>query len=62
MTTIFDQIGVEVTSENKKEIDSKIHEMMGVQYKNCPDTWRAIKSRMADNEEKFLIDLRKALS
>ena len=62
MKPIFDQIGVEVTSENKKELDRKIHELLGIQYTNCPETWKAIKNRMADDEKKFLADLSKALS
>ncbi len=62
MKAIFTQLGVEVTPENKKEIDRKIHNMLGVTYKNCSETWSAIKSRMADDEEKFLSDLAKALS
>ncbi len=62
MKTIFSQIGVEVTPENKKEIDRKIHELVGVNYKNCPETWKAIKSRIADDEAKFITDLRRILS
>ncbi|TFG26518.1 hypothetical protein EU527_19635 [Candidatus Thorarchaeota archaeon] len=62
MKLIFSQIGVEVTPENKKEIDCKIHKMVGVKYKDCPTTWKAIKSRIAEDEEKFRADLHKALS
>jgi hypothetical protein len=61
MKLLFDQIGIEVTSENKKEIDKKIHGLVGVPYKNCPEAWKAIKTRMAEDEEKFLADLDMAL-
>ncbi len=35
----FKGTGIEVTRENKKLIDQKIHEFVGVPYKNCPETW-----------------------
>ena len=59
---IFKQIGIEVTSENRKEIDRKIHELVNVPYPNCPAAWKAIKNRMAEDEEKFLADLDGALA
>lgn len=59
---IFEQIGIEVTSANRKEIDRKIHEMVGVPYANCPAAWKAIKSRMAEDEEKFVADLDRVLA
>lgn len=61
MKTFFDQIGIEVTPENKKEIDKKIHTLVGTEYKNCSATWKAIKERLATDEEKFISDLDKAL-
>jgi hypothetical protein len=62
MKLIFEQIGIEVTPENKKEIDRKIHGLVGVPYKNCPEAWKAIKNRMAEDEEKFVADLDRALA
>ncbi len=62
MNSIFEQLGIEVTPVNKGELDQKIHKFVGVEYKNCSATWKAIKDRKASNEEKFLADLRKALA
>ncbi|MFW9960652.1 MAG: hypothetical protein ACFFDV_06525 [Candidatus Thorarchaeota archaeon] len=62
LTLLFEQIGVDVTSENKQEIDKKIHKLVNVPYKNCSAAWKAIKSRMAEDEERFLADLDKALA
>ena len=62
MKLIFEQIGVEITPENKQDVDRKIHSLLGIEYKNCPTTWKVIKARLADNEEKFLADLDKALA
>ncbi len=58
---IFVEIGVEVTKENKREIDKKIHELLGIEYKRCSSTWREFKRRLEEDE--FFIDkLRNALA
>ena len=62
MTDIFSQLGIEITPDNKKEIDRKIHEYLGVEYKNCSQTWKLIKERRAEDPEKFIKDLQTALA
>jgi hypothetical protein len=62
MKSIFDILGIEPTPENKKELDKKIHAFVGIEYKNCSTTWKAIKAMKAENEEKFLADLDNALA
>ena len=62
MKLIFTQIGIEVTPENKRDIDKKIHAFLGTEYKNCSATWSALKARLAEDEEKFLADLDKVLA
>lgn len=62
MKLIFEQIGVEITPENRKEIDMKIHVLVGTEYKNCSTTWKAIKERLAKDEEKFIAELDRALA
>ena len=52
---------LEITQENKKEVDRKIHEYLGVEYKNCSQTWKLIKERRAENPEQFISDLKTAL-
>ncbi len=61
MKSIFEEVGISPTPENKKEIDKKIHKMLGVEYKNCSETWKLIKTRRDEDNEKFLSDLKKAL-
>lgn len=51
---VFKKAGIEVTSENKREIDRVIHAIVGVEYKNCPATWKEVKKRIAENEEDFV--------
>lgn len=59
---IFEQIGVEITSANRQEVDKKIHALVSVPYKNCPAAWTAIKNRMVEDEERFIADLDRALA
>jgi molecular chaperone GrpE (heat shock protein) len=61
MNDVFTKAGVEVTKENRKEIDRIIHSIVGVEYKNCSATWKAIKEQLAENEEAFVEKLRKVL-
>jgi len=59
---VFAKAGVDVTSENKKEVDRVIHSMVGVDYKNCPAAWREVKKRIAEDEEGFVAELRESWS
>jgi len=59
---IFKKIGIEVTSENKREIDRIIHGMVGVEYKNCSAAWKEVKKRMAEDEEGFTAELKEVLN
>lgn len=61
----FRKAGIEVTSENRREIDKIIHNIVGVEYKNCPAAWKEVKKRLAEDEEAFVSrlskDVKKAL-
>jgi len=57
---VFAKAGIDVTSENKKEVDRAIHDMVGVDYKNCPAAWREVKKRIAEDEEGFVAELRES--
>ena len=59
---IFKKAGIEVTSKNKRDVDSVIHSIVAVEYKNCPATWREVKKRMAEDEEGFVSELKEAWS
>jgi len=62
MKNVFAKVVVEVTKENKKDIDRKIHSIVGVEYKNCSATWKEVKRRIAEDEESFVTMLKEALS
>jgi len=61
MKTIFEEVGIEVTPQNKKDIDRVIHRIVGVAYKDCPSTWKAVKAHLAEDEEVFILELKKGL-
>jgi tRNA G37 N-methylase Trm5 len=51
MKDILEAAGVVVTKENKTQIDRIIHNLVNVEYKNCPTTWKAVKERIRGDEE-----------
>lgn len=57
---IFMKAGIEVTKESKQKIDNVIHDMVNVQYKNCPVTWTEVKKRLAEDEDGFALKLKNA--
>jgi hypothetical protein len=54
MRDVFSRAGIEITSENKREVDKIIHSIVDVQYKNCSKTWREVKKKLAKDEETFI--------
>ncbi len=58
MKDVFERAGVEITKENRKEVDRVVHSIVGVEYKSCPDTWRAVKARLGEDEDAFMRELR----
>jgi hypothetical protein len=60
LRAVFEEAGIQVTKENRKKIDEAIHDIMGVDYKNCSETWKQVKDIMKDDEsrEAFVLKLR----
>ena len=40
---VFMKAGIELATENKRDVDRVIHKIVGVEYKNCLATWREVK-------------------
>jgi hypothetical protein len=59
---IFEKAGLEVTKENKRDVDKVIHRIVGVEYKNCSAAWKELKRRLAEDEKRFVSELRAALT
>jgi len=64
LQAIFEEAGVTVTKKNRKKIDEAIHSIVGVEYKNCPEAWKQVKTMINDHEsrELFISKLRDAIS
>ena len=64
MKDILEEAGIEITGENKKDIDQAIHGLVDVEYKNCPSAWKEVKEHIKKDEEtkkKFIKDLKARL-
>ena len=59
---ILKKSGIEVTSENRQEIDRIIHNIVGVNYKNCPAAWKQVKNRILEDEAGFVSMVKEALN
>jgi len=54
LKTIFEKTDITVTKENKQDVDRIIHKIVGIDYKNCPATWKKVKKAIAEDEENFV--------
>ena len=62
---ILNEVGIEVTPSNRKQVDRAIHEIVDVVYKDCPATWKKLKQEIIGNKQKrsdFIKKLQDALS
>ena len=65
MKDVLEEVKVEITPENKKEIDAILHGIVGVEYKNCSPAWKAIKEMVKGDEalrEEFIAKLRREIT
>jgi len=58
MKDVLEEAGVEVTKENKKEIDQIIHELVSVPHKQCSPAWRKVKEQIKidDNDKRVFVE------
>ncbi|TRO47817.1 hypothetical protein E2P60_02350 [Candidatus Bathyarchaeota archaeon] len=57
---VFEKAGIEVTPVNKRELDKIIHNIVNVDYKNCPGTWKQVKKLILEDEANFASMLKDA--
>ena len=57
---VFEKAGIEVTTENRKALDAVIHDLVSVNYKNCPATWKQVKRLILEDEANFVSKLKDA--
>ena len=46
LENILNDASIKVTPGNRKQIDQTIHQIVGITYKNYPDTWRRLKQEI----------------
>ncbi len=64
LNEIFAEAGINITPGNKKQIDHAIHQLVGTNYKDCPNTWRKLKQEIMLDDKKrqeFSVKLRNAV-
>jgi hypothetical protein len=54
----FKKAGIEVTRQNRKEVDTVIRSIIGSDYTDCPAVWRQVKKRLAEDEAGFVDELK----
>jgi len=59
---VFQRAGIEVTKENRQDIDRAIHDIVSAKYKTCPAAWKKVKKRITEDEDAFAHELRKTLN
>ena len=58
----FKKAEIEVTKDNKREIDRVIHSIIGIEYKNCSAVWKEVKKKIKEDEESFISELKIGLN
>lgn len=56
--SMLEEMGVEVTKDNRKEIDLTIRSIVGTEDSNCPEIWGAVKRALEEDEESFISRLK----
>ncbi len=49
---VFSEAGIEITAGNKRQIDQSILRIAGIEYKDCPSTWRKLKEEIMTDGKK----------
>lgn len=61
---VFEEAGITVTPDNRKRIDQVMHQLVHIDYKECPSAWKALKQQVLADDQKrqeFLRKLRDAM-
>jgi hypothetical protein len=64
MKDVLEEAGIDITKDNKKEIDRIIHGLVDVAYKDCSPTWKNVKEHIKVDEatrDQFIKNLKKEI-
>lgn len=50
MKELFEEIGVELTKENRDKIDELIHDMLSVDYPNSAAAWKMVRKKLSSDD------------
>jgi len=62
MIELFEELGIEVTRDNRDAIDKALHDYLSVDYKNCAATWKMVRKRLKVDGDGFKDRLKTVLS
>jgi len=65
LKAILEEVGIDVTRENRQKVDEASHKVVGVDHPDCMAAWKKIKPELAGDEQKrheLAERLRKALT
>jgi len=54
---VLDEAGVDLTEMDKRDVDRVIHRIVGVEYKNCSETWKRLKVCLIENRGRLVAEL-----
>jgi hypothetical protein len=55
---VFEKAGIQVTKKNRKELDKVIKTIVNAESEHCPEVWKAVKKRLAEDEQAFISELK----
>ena len=62
MIQLFEELGIEVTKENRDKVDEVIHDMLSVDYPNGAAAWKMVRKKLdSEDAEGFKQRLKAAL-
>jgi len=62
MVELFEELGIQVTRDNRDAIDQALHFYLSVDYPNCAATWKVIRKRLKEDGPGFKKRLREVLA
>ena len=55
MKNILDEVGIEVTRSNRKDIDQSFNQIVCITYKDCPTNLKMLKQDLIGDAQKRLL-------
>jgi len=62
LEAVLKEAGIELTKENRKDMDKAVQRAVGVENKHCPEVWKAVKVELEKDRDGFVERLKKEMS